>query len=358
MIYILVTSTLLVGVFVLINFDLFTNQTMTAKQNLNQPTTRFLPHQEIHLPEDHYPHNNSIEWWYYNGHLNDSRGNPYGFHAVIFKGRSGNSQIGYMAHTSLTDINNQKYYQSTKLGNTNENINYWYSFTNDNWKIQATDNNHKVLVSSVDHTLDLNMVGSGNIMLHNLTGYIGDETGWTYYYTEPDLATSGQLTLNGETTAVAGSSWMDHQWGEFIVSGYPSGWQWFGIPLPNNEYLMLSESRKTENDRSTYATFRDSLGSTHHISEEDIELITLDYWTSTKTKAIYPRKWIISIKKHGILLEIESAVADQELTEAFPPQTIYWEGVATVSGATNGYYFTEQEGHRAFVELVGYVHTK
>jgi predicted secreted hydrolase len=202
------------------------------------------------------------------------------------------------------------------------------------------------------------MVGSGNVMVHNTAGYIGGETGWTYYYTEPNLETSGQLTLNGETTEVIGLSWMDHQWGEFIVTGYPSGWQWFGMQLPNNQYLMLSESRETDINRSTYATFRDSTGSTHHVSEEDIELITIDYWTSSKTNAVYPRKWILSIKTHQILIEIESTVAAQELTEAFPPRTIYWEGVATVSGVINGYYFTEKEGHRAFVELVGYVDTE
>ena len=356
--YLVVTSALLVSVFFFTFFDSNTEQVIHVTESLTEPNKEPLGIQEIRLPEDHHPHNNSIEWWYYNGHLNDSKGNPFGFHAVIFRGRSGTSQIGYMSHTSLTDINNQKHYQSTKLGNTATNTNYWYSFTNDDWKIEATDNYHKVVVSSANHTLNLNMIGSGDVMLHNSSGYISDENGWTYYYTEPNLETSGQLTLNGEISDVVGSSWMDHQWGEFTVAGYPSGWQWFGMQLPNNQYLMLSESRTTDANRSTYATFRDSSGSTHHVSQEDIELITLDYWASSKTNAIYPRKWILSIKKHSILLEIESAVADQELTEAFPPQTIYWEGVATISGIINGYYFTEKDDYRAFVELVGYVDTE
>ena len=118
---------------------------------------------------------------------------------------------------------------------------------------------------------------------------------------------------------------------------------------------MLSESRDNNKNLITYATLKDSSGSIFHIDGEEIELINLDYWESPKTGALYPRKWILSIKKHNILIELESAVLDQELTEAFPPQTIYWEGVATVSGIINNNYFTEKDDYRAFVELVGYV---
>ena len=166
-----------------------------------------------------------------------------------------------MAHTSLTDINEQTHYQSTKLGNTSGGETHWYRFIKDDWKIQAKDNYHEIEVSSADHTLKLDMVGSGNIILHNTNGYIGDETGWTYYYSEPNLVTSGELILDGKKMEVLGSSWMDHQWGEFTVTGYPSGWQWFAISLPNNQYLMLSESRDNNKNLITYETFKNSSGS-------------------------------------------------------------------------------------------------
>ena len=353
--YLLATLALLISVITLINIDLEIADKTTANKSSVQLNDDFRDAQELTFPADHYPHNNSIEWWYYNGHLSDSLGNPYGFHAVVFKGRSGSNQVGHMAHTSLTDINHQTHYQSTKLGNTSGAETHWYRFIKDDWKIQAKDNYHEIEVSSADHTLKLDMVGSGNLILHNANGYIGDETGWTYYYSEPNLETSGELILNGKKLEVLGSSWMDHQWGEFTVTGYPSGWQWFAISLPNNQYLMLSESRDNNKNLITYATLKDSSGSIFHIDGEEIELINLDYWESPKTGALYPRKWILSIKKHNILIELESAVLDQELTEAFPPQTIYWEGVATVSGIINNNYFTEKDDYRAVVELVGYV---
>ena len=39
----------------------------------------------IKFPEDELAHNHIIEWWYFNGHLKDKKGNEYAFMNCLFK---------------------------------------------------------------------------------------------------------------------------------------------------------------------------------------------------------------------------------------------------------------------------------
>jgi hypothetical protein len=75
-------------------------------------------------------------------------------------------------------------------------------------------------------------LGAGRApVLHDTDGWVAfADAGGSYYYSRTRMPTGGTLTIGGETLAVTGSSWFDHQWGDFIAIG-GGGWDWFALNL-------------------------------------------------------------------------------------------------------------------------------
>ena len=311
-------------------------------------------YQTINFPEDEYQHSTPVEWWYYSGHLISTDESKYGFHVTIFKGRSQTGFEGYMAHVSLTDLENHIHHQSSRIlipkfpGRQND-----ISFNKDDWDIQLNYIDNMIIIDSPLYKLKLDLTNYPRTILHNKNGYIANDTGWTYYYSHPDLAVRGHLTLDGKEMNVSGTVWMDHQWGDFAVPGYPAGWQWFSILLPDNEYLMISESRNSSNESELYGTLLESNGQALHLTDNEISLTILNHWVSPETKAEYPIRWSLKIESAGINIIITPDIINQEITTAFPPQTIYWEGSSSYKGSVRNQSTTG----KSYVELVGYVIT-
>ena len=70
--------------------------------------------------------------------------------------------------------------------------------------------------------------------------------GGSYYYSR--TAHGGRrarCTLDGETLAVTGEAWFDHQWGDFISVG-GGGWDWFAVNLDDGTDLTLSLVRDAD----------------------------------------------------------------------------------------------------------------
>ena len=77
----------------------------------------------IKLPEDMNPHDTTIEWWYFNGHLADKKGNRYSFMDCLFRADVKKVKIPYLkgftnrlktpkfaafAHTVIADLGRKK----------------------------------------------------------------------------------------------------------------------------------------------------------------------------------------------------------------------------------------------------------
>ena len=56
----------------------------------------------IEFPRDDGPHDVSMEWWYYTGHLYTDSGDRYGFEMVVFKAQRDDIS-GYAAHVAIVD---------------------------------------------------------------------------------------------------------------------------------------------------------------------------------------------------------------------------------------------------------------
>jgi hypothetical protein len=66
----------------------------------------------VQLPRDDAPHEDYMEWWYYNGHLKADDGRAFSFHYVFFVV---NAAVGYtVVHVALTDHQTLKRYSFQK----------------------------------------------------------------------------------------------------------------------------------------------------------------------------------------------------------------------------------------------------
>ena len=306
----------------------------------------------ISLPADEASHTDLVEWWYYSGTMEDENDAGYGFHFVIFQVTNPETgDAAYMSHASVFDVADQHREQSVRFGvNPQPQPAAGFDFSIVDWTLSGDDGTHSFAATTDTFAFDLTVEAIKPAVLHNETGYLEALNGWTYYYSWTDMDLRGTLTVNGQELDVTGEAWMDHQWGDFVVSGYPSGWQWFAVSMDNDYELMVAEARESDGQVITYSTLVDPSGATTHIDGEDITIEVLNTWTSPHTGGEYPAGWRITIPAHEISMTLTPLLDDQEFTLAFPPNTIYWEGPTETDITFGG----EPVGASAYVELVGY----
>ncbi len=177
-------------------------------------------------------------------------------------------------------------------------------------------------------------------------GLIRFSTGFTYYYSLTDLATSGRLVVGGRSYRVVGTSWLDHQWGNWswATSG---GWTWMALQLRNHTQLSVFDVRgPSGHTRAASILLRGGQLLTLH----EVSFQPLGTWTSPHTGAHYPSGFLVTIPGVNARLRVVPTVKDQELWLASQPRGSYWEGSATVTGTWKGHPVTGL----AYTELTGY----
>ena len=259
---------------------------------------------------------------------------------------------GYMAHASVLDINAGQREQDVRFGiGAQAQPETGFELGVVDWTLHGDDGTHSFAASTNSYAFDLTVEATKPAALHNEIGYLVALSGWTYYYSWTRMNLSGTLTVDGQELEVTGRAWMDHQWGDFVVSGYPTGWQWFSVSMENGHELMVAEAREADGQKIVYGTLVDPSGATTHIDGEDISIDVLGSWTSPHTRGKYPAGWNIDIPRHGLAMTLTPILDDQEFTLAFPPNTIYWEGLVETDITFDG----ESVGGSGYVELVGYI---
>jgi predicted secreted hydrolase len=312
----------------------------------------------VSLPADEGTHDDRLEWWYYSGHLTAETGEQFGFHFVIFQSRDA-GRPAYSAQFGITDVAGQEHTVDARLfvgDSLRDEVNGFGLRVRD-WDLAITGAGH----SFDAHSLSGDGLGltferdlSAPPMLHGAGGWIGGPTGWTYYYSWPDMPASGTLTLGGKTYNVTGTGWFDHQWGDLFVLGAPAGWQWLALDIGGGGALMVTESRSTYGSvEALYGTWRAADGSQRTLTAQadGIELEVLDRWTSPDTGGDYPSRWRLTVESLGLDVEIVPVVADQEVTRGVPQGAVYWEGKVALTGSYRG----QRVSQPGYVELTGYV---
>lgn len=315
----------------------------------------------ISIPSDERSHEDRLEWWYYNGHLTSESGpdigKEFGFHFVIFQTRDDDGKPAYAAQFALTDVEGESHRLDSRLfaGDAETSDAEVFSLRVSDWALDISENSHAIRAVMDDGTaleLNLGLVPGMQPVLQAGIGWFAAPTGWSYYYSWPNMPATGKIVIDGQEFSVTGTGWFDHQWGDFFALGAPGGWQWMGLQLGDNQTLMVTETRNPDGTADAiFGTWSDGAGTTRSLTQTDgIRIDVLDRWTSPNTGTEYPSRWRLVVESLDLDVEIEPVVADQEVDEGVPQAAIYWEGKVTQRGTYRG----EEINQPGYVELTGY----
>ncbi|MFM9128422.1 MAG: lipocalin-like domain-containing protein, partial [Candidatus Limnocylindrus sp.] len=247
----------------------------------------------VELPRDDAPHDRLTEWWYVTGHVATLDGRrEFGYEAVIFRAQRGEFPVTWASHIAITEKPRNgrdgsfSYDQRAEVGPQvniapvmSRAVSAAFAITGANPLDPATlGRDPWVMLVLPDGGMEIGgnglmlQLGAGRApVLHDIDGWVAfADAGGSYYYSRTRMPTAGTLSIGGETLTVTGSSWFDHQWGDFIAIG-GGGWDWFALNLSDGSDLMLSFVRAKDGSFPlVYGTWVGANGVVQHIDGDQI----------------------------------------------------------------------------------------
>lgn len=322
----------------------------------------------ISLPEDGMPHDTVIEWWYWNGYLEDAKGKEYAFMDCLFRADAEKVKIPYLknlfargragryvlfAHSILADLS-----AKSALKNI-QNISFasrdsfkrplFYASYMDPLSLADGFVAHEMAETApgVFHIktemLDLTMRSRRTPMLEGGQGFVTVRGRESFYYSLTDLETAGMVRVGGKWVSVTGRSWMDHQWAD--VAYAKDRWTWFSIQLEDGTDIMCVEYDDGK-AKDRIVDVLDGRGRTTHATAASFAPGD-ERWKSKVTKAEYPLQWTITVPEKDMTISTSARIADGEMIFG---SINYWEGPIAVSATVKG----KKVKGVGFMELAGY----
>ena len=335
-----------------------------------------LPPRTLAFPRDHGSHPElRTEWWYITGHA-QAQGQPWGFQLTFFRSRvdaTQNLQSAFaakqllFAHAAITDVQGQRLLHDQRIARTGFGVAQASEADTrirlQDWTLERHDAAHDkpglatsrytTQIISREFALSLQFDSTQPVLLQGQQGLSRkgpDAEQASYYYSQPQLAVSGSLTVGRQRMAVtpgSGRAWMDHEWSEALMHPEAVGWDWIGMNLHDGSALTAFRLRRA--DGSTVwagGSFR-APGRAAQIFDTHAVVFTPErFWASPRSAARYPVRWRVDTPagRFGVHALLDA----QELDSQGSTGAIYWEGLSELrdaGGRTVG---------RGYLEMTGY----
>jgi predicted secreted hydrolase len=304
------------------------------------------------------------EWWYATGWLKTADGRQLGYQVTFFRSATAHdaanpSQFApkqlIIGHAAVSDPAIGKLLHDQR--SAREGFGLAYASTSDtdvkldDWRIQRqADGRYRIDIKAAEFSLQLVLEPTQAPLLQGENGYSRKGPApeqASYYYSKPQLRTSGTVHIKGKQVEASGSTWLDHEWSSQVLDENASGWDWLGANLDDGSALMAFQIRSRQGAKLwAHATRRDASGKITHYAPDQVSFTPQAHWRSPRTHADYPVA--TRIATGTALWEIEPLQQDQELDSRRSTGAVYWEGAVTVrrDGKTAGH---------GYLELTGYV---
>jgi predicted secreted hydrolase len=331
---------------------------------------RAQPGTVLEFPRDHGPHPDfRIEWWYLTANLAGDDGRTYGAQWTLFRtavlppgsiaaANTWQSEQVYMAHFALTGPDSHSAFQryargaahqdAARSGVTAQPFAAWL----DDWTLGSEGSGFlplEVRARQQDHAMQLLLESDRPLVLQGDEGYSRKhpDGGGSYYYSQPFLKASGELTLAGRTVKVRGEAWLDREWSSQFLQPDQEGWDWFALHLDSGEKLMLFRLRGAKTDDGPGPDFHHGVliepdGAKRALDPARIDLRVVH--TRAVAGRQVPLGWRILLPEIDRDLTVRALHPDQWMDLDFP----YWEGVIIATGEGPG------NSGRGYLELTGY----
>lgn len=346
---------------------------LAVAEAMSSDTTGYLRAEDIRpfeFPTDYGPHPGfKTEWWYYTGNLDTPNGRHFGYQFTIFRfaltppdstlpariSDWATNQL-FMGHFALTDVKGEQFYAFERFsrgaaGLAGAQADPYHIWLED-WSVESDSTSFPMHIQATQDGVALNLTleTAYPAVLQGERGLDqkGPEPGnASYYYSFPRMPTEGTVTVDGETFAVAGLSWKDHEWSTSALGKDQVGWNWFSLQLSNGQSLMYYQLRRRDGTPSPFTNgiLVQPDGTARPLTPGDVEVEVMDTWTSPRG-GTYPARWQLRVPSSDIALTIAPYLAGQELDVSVR----YWEGAVRVDGSAGGSPITGN----GYIELTGY----
>jgi predicted secreted hydrolase len=315
------------------------------------------------FPRDHGSHPGfRTEWWYITGWTRDREGIERGVQVTFFRTRPGvaeNLRSAFapvqvlFAHAALADPALRRLRHDQRAARAGLGLadaaEGTTDVTLDDWSLVLEGDVYRARVAARDFALDLAFRANAAPLLQgdegvSRKGPLPQQA--SYYYSQPHLALSGSIGIEGRTYAVEGTAWLDHEWSSDYLAENARGWDWTGIDLDDGGALMAFRIRDARGSRFwAAATLQRRDGTAQRFGVLDVVFQPLQRWRSPRTGIEYPVA--MRVRAGDFEVTLEPLFEDQELDARASVGTVYWEGaVRATAGA--------QSAGSGYLELTGY----
>jgi predicted secreted hydrolase len=323
-----------------------------------------VPGYSIEVPRDEGSHPQfRTEWWYLTGWVATPDGEPLGFQITFFRNRPGVDEDNpsrfvarqvLFAHAAVSDPRRGSLLRAEKSARAGfglaEAAEGSLAVKIDDWSLRQDGERYTAVASTSEFVLELECVRVQPPLLNGKNGFSqkGPQPQFaSYYFSLPQLQTSGRIVIGGREYPVRGVAWFDHEWSSGMFDQHARGWDWIGLNLDGGGALMVQRIRAV--DGSQYwggATLREPGKPDRVLAASEVAWSPLRRWRSSRTGVEYPVEWQITVG--GRTIRLRPLLDDQENDARASTGTLYWEG------AVRAFDERDQALGRGYLELTGY----
>ena len=335
-----------------------------------------LPPAHMQFPRDLGSHPDfATEWWYITGralstHVSGAR--EFGFQLTFFRRRieatqAMTSQFAakqlLFAHAAITDLQGRKLWHDQRIARAGFGI-AEASETDTavrlrDWSLVRAGEQYHADLPAQDFGLHLQLTPTQPLLLQGQQGLSRkgpqpDQA--SYYISQPQLAVSGHLQLQGhhfEISTDTSRAWLDHEWSQAYLAPEAAGWDWLGMNLQDGSALTAFRIRRK--DGSTLwngGSFRTAQGALTIFQPGELRLTPGRVWTSPANQARYPVEWTLDTPKGRF--QVQAAIDNQELDSRQSTDAVYWEGLSRLldaHGRLVGHGYLEMTGYAGVLRM-------
>jgi len=330
---------------------------------------RALPARALRFPRDFGAHPDfRTEWWYITGHAS-SGPREFGFQLTFFRSRVDATQGMaskfaakqlIFAHAAVTDVLGNKLWHDQRIAREGFDIAsaspQGMAIKLRDWSLQSQGRIHRAHLPAADFALDLAFAETQPVLLQGKQGLSRkgpEEKQASYYYSLPQLATSGSLQVKGQKFEVTGKAWLDHEWSEELLHPSATGWDWIGMNLDDGSALTAFRLRDKEGNAVwDGGSFRSAKGDVFPFSRSEVIFKPVRRWKSPLSQASYPVEWLV--RTPADIYTVRAIIDNQELDSRQSTGAIYWEGLSELidsNGKRVGRGYLEMTGYAAALRL-------
>jgi predicted secreted hydrolase len=329
----------------------------------------------LRFPADFGSHPETrVEWWYITGIL-DAAGITHGFQITFFRSRTGvpasqpsrfaATQLVF-AHAAVSDMTAHRLRHDQRIARAGFHIaeasEVDTAVTLRDWHLlREGPPSRSVYRAHADSenarfSFDLALAATQPVLLQGDAGlsHKGPQAHETSrYYSEPQLAVRGTLTLDGRALPVSGTAWLDHEWSDNYLAHPAVGWDWIGMNLADGSALMAFRMRRADGSAIwAGGSFRAPGGPVQDFAADAVRFTPGRIWRSPASDASYPVEWTVDTPAGRFT--VRALLDNQELDSRASTGAVYWEGLSELldaQGRRVGRGYLEMTGYAAALKL-------